>query len=164
MDSHMSKADLLALIRAEQANLHNAIDGLDEAALNAPGAEVDWSVKDIAAHLLFWQQRAIFYLQCAKTGWDPKADRWAGASVDKRNEENYKANHARPVGDVLNDLVTSEETLIEMLEATPEEQIFTPGFFDWLKASLLVEAIAGETYEHYQEHMESLRAWQSEHK
>lgn len=160
---HMTKAQLIEALRAEYRNFEQATAALSEAQMIEPGAEEYWSVKDIAAHLAFWQQRAVFYLISARDGYKKEADRWAEEDVDKRNADNYQAQHARPLADVIGDLHTSESDVIRLVEATPDEAIFTPGYFDWCKASLLVEAISGETYEHYQEHMGSLRAWQARH-
>lgn len=160
---HVTKAELIETIRAEYRNFEQATAGLTEAQMTQPGAEAHWSVKDIAAHLAFWQQRAVFYLESACDGYREEANRWAGDDVDQRNEDNYQAQHARPLADVLRDLHTSENDVIRLLETAPDEAIFTPGYFDWCKASLLVEAVAGETFEHYQEHMGSLRAWQASH-
>lgn len=159
----MTKAELIEKLRIEYHNFDEATAGLTEAQMSEPGAEERWSVKDIAAHLAFWQQRAVFYLECAQKGYDKEADRWAEGSVDARNEQNFQAQQARPLADVLADLHASEKDVLSLLEQTPNEAIFTPGYFEWSKASLLVEAIAGETFEHYQEHLGSLRAWQARH-
>jgi hypothetical protein len=161
MDQHTRKARLLDQIRAEHRRFDEAIAGLSEAQMTAPGAEADWSVKDIAAHLVFWQQRAIFLLECARTGWRDQNDRWGGASVDERNAQNYQAQHDRTLGEVLADLATSAETVLALLEATPEGDLFDVGRFGWLKGSTLAEAVSNETDGHYPEHLDSLRTWRA---
>jgi hypothetical protein len=156
-----NKTELLALLRSEYANFAEAIAGLSEAQMTAPGAEVQWSVKDIAAHLLFWQQRAVFLLECVKLGYRQDMDRWRGADVDTRNEQNFQAQRMRPTTDVLRDLTDSQDAVIRLLEETSEADIFAPGRFDWLKGISLAEGVGNETHGHYQEHMESLRSWRA---
>lgn len=156
-----NKTGLVALLREEYGNLEVGIAGLTEAQMTTPGAEAQWSVKDIAAHLLFWQQRAVFYLQCAQSGYQAEKDRWRGADVDTRNEENFQAQRARATAEVLLDLTNSQKTVIDLLEAMPEDAIFTAGRYDWLKSISLAEAISNETHEHYQEHIGSIRAWRA---
>jgi hypothetical protein len=156
-----NKVELLALLRSEYGNFAEATAGLSEAQMTAPGAEVKWSVKDIAAHLLFWQGRAVFLLECASTIYQPDKDRWRGADVDTHNEQNFQAQRARPTADVLRDLAVSQKSVVDLLEALPEDAIFTPGRFDWLKGISLAEGVGNETYGHYEEHMGSLRAWRA---
>ena len=76
-----TKAELIKRIQAERSRFSGAISGLSEAQMEAPGAEAEWSVKDIAAHLMFWQQRAVFLLECARDGWQPGKDRWSGSTL-----------------------------------------------------------------------------------
>jgi hypothetical protein len=158
----ITKADLIERIRAEHQLFEAAIDGMTDAHMTAPGAEANWSVKDIAAHLAFWQQRAIFLLECARDGWQVDKNRWSGGDIDRLNEQVYRAHRDRPLADVLAELRQSQSEVLARLEATPEVDLTTRGRFDWLPNNVtLVDNITGETYEHYQEHSESLRSWRA---
>jgi uncharacterized protein (TIGR03083 family) len=158
-----TKAELLSYIEAETRKFEEAISGLDEAAMTTPGVEGDWSVKDVAAHLMFWQHRAIFLLEAARDGYSRERDRWAQGDVDERNAQNYRDNKDRPLAEILAELRASRQSMIDLIAATSDDALFTPGRFDWLRLETLVEHISGETYEHYRDHYDALVAWRQKH-
>jgi hypothetical protein len=163
MEQPIKKTQLVELIRAEHLNFDGLIQGLSEAEVTAPGVEADWSIKDIAAHLMFWQQRAIFFLECVRDGWQPEKDRWSVGSIDERNEMNYQAHKNRPVADVLAEMHETQAKLVRLVEATSEQDLVASGRFEFLAGTVLIDRISGETYQHYQEHSENLRAWLAQH-
>jgi hypothetical protein len=156
-----SRAGLLRLIRAAHSAFEDGIDGLTDAQMATPGTEVAWSVKDIAAHLMYWEQRAIFYLECARDGWQPEKDRWImprGDAYHALNEENYQAQRYRPLSGILAELRAPQAAMMRLVEATAETDLVTKGRFDWLPDRALIEMVGNETWQHYQDHSESLRS------
>jgi hypothetical protein len=161
MEPRISKANLLDLARAEHQKFDDLMRGVSDEKISAPGAEGDWSAKDIAAHLMFWQQRAIFFLECARDGWQPDNDRWSVGSVDERNEMNYHAHKDRSVAEVLAELRAIQSKFVQLVESTPEQDLVAAARFEFLAGGALIDRISGETWEHYREHGDMLRAWRA---
>jgi hypothetical protein len=51
MDSYMSKAQLLSMIRGARADWDTLLADIPEAWMTEPGVDGEWSVKDIIAHI-----------------------------------------------------------------------------------------------------------------
>jgi hypothetical protein len=161
MEPLISKANLLELARAEHHKFDELVRGVADSQMSAPGVEGAWSVRDIAAHLMFWQQRAIFFLECARDGWQPDNDRWSAGSIDERNEMNYQAHKNRSVADVLAELHETQAKFIRLVEATPEQDLSASGRHEFLAGVVLIDRISGETYEHYRDHSDTLGEWRA---
>ena len=59
----MRKGELLDRLAEERANLLRAIEGLEEGEMNLPGAEGEWSVKDLLGHIAAWEREARLVAQ-----------------------------------------------------------------------------------------------------
>jgi len=159
MSSEPNKQTLLNHLRAERANLEAAITALNEEQLTTPGVESDWSVKDVIAHLLFWEKRCLFYLKAARDGYVKEDDVWRADTVDALNARNYADQKNRPSLDVIDEERAVSQTLVRLIEATPPADLLEPDRFEWANGESLYDQIAGETYEHIRDHLEALRAW-----
>ena len=60
------------------------------------------------------------------------------------------------------DLRTTYRQIEDSVQALNDEDLFEPQRFAWMKGSALWELVAGDTYEHYQEHMVSIQEWLNE--
>ena len=68
MEQPTTKEQLLALIHAERTKLDKKMDGLSPEEMCFPGAMGDWSVKDILAHLVDWEQRLAGWYEAGLRG------------------------------------------------------------------------------------------------
>jgi len=159
MQKNVSRTTLIQNLRTAHAQLSDAIDGLSEDQLTRPGVVDRWSVKDLIAHLTYWERRAAFLLESAIDGYQEEDDIWKAGSVDEQNERNFNDNQARPLAAVLGDSHAILQTLISLIESLPEESLADTSRFGWSQDETLGERIAGETYEHIREdHWSDLQA------
>lgn len=156
MTDKMTKNKLLERIRAERAQWDALLAQVDESRMSEPGVTGDWSLKDIIAHVAWCEREVLGVLRAhAMVG----SDLW-NLSNNERNAAVYAQNHARTLHDVLGEAREVYPRLIEAIEALAEEDINDPARFhdmpsEWQPWSL----IANNTYEHYQAHVPSIRAW-----
>ena len=75
--------------------------------------------------------------------------------LDALNAQTYTENQQRSLGEVLTDFYQSHQLALCSVEALPDVA-FTVG---WTDGRTLGPLIAGNTYKHYQEHLDPLRAW-----
>jgi len=154
-----TKAELLGYLRSTRVEWEGLLARVGEACMDMPGVEADWTVKDIVAHLRYWEQTVVDYMQSLERAEDNGLPHDTLADIDRRNGENYAANHTRQVADVLADSRRTFEQLIVLTERFSETDLFTPGRYAWSPDLPLKRLIAGESYGHYDEHLPKVRAW-----
>ncbi len=157
MSKTLSKVELVRRLRAAHADLQATIDGLSGEQMTRLGIIGDGSVKDLIAHLTYWERRAAFLLESAIDGYRKEADIWKVGSVDDQNERNFEHNQARPAADVLADWRSILETLVSLIERLPEEYLTGQTRPDWLGGGTLSIRIADETFGHIEEHWPDLQ-------
>jgi hypothetical protein len=79
--------------------------------------------------------------------------------MDALNAQFYQENKALPLDKVLTDFRTTHQHIMDIVQAMPEEDLMNPHRFVWSKGVPLWQAIAGDTYEHYREHIEQIHEW-----
>ena len=155
------KAGLLQRILRARAALDLTISQLSDAQLVAPGA-TGWSVKDHLAHLAIWELSLTALLQ--------RRPRHAAMEVDEAtylrsedaiNELVYQRNKDRSLVEVLAAFRQAQQQMLAaladltgagLLKTYSHYQSDEPGED---RGAPIVDWIAGNTYEHYDEH----RAW-----
>jgi hypothetical protein len=156
-----SKAELLELVRREYAALEQAIGRLSEAQLTAP-IDGSWSAKDILAHIAAWQQILLGFhiggqpFELAAPG---IAASYQNDDIDTINEALHQRDRERPLAEVLDVFRRSHQQTLGTIEGMGEAELFrpyTPPGRDPADGGQLVNWIAGDTYEHYMEHRETI--------
>ena len=164
MDTSVTKAQLLELIRRERAAWEALLADVGESRMTRPGVVGDWTFKDVAAHLTAWRQRVVNRLRAAQRGERPAPAPWIAAGIpaedDPINDWIYRANRDRPLADVLRESRESLEQLEAAAQALSEQDLTDPQRFSWMEGTSLSEAIFGNSMDHFHEdHEPELRAW-----
>src|SRR5258707_8342853 len=71
MADRMNVAELTALIRVTSTRMELLLAQLSVAEINQPGAVGVWSVKDVLAHIAFWERYAVNILKAITHGETP---------------------------------------------------------------------------------------------
>ncbi len=146
----ITKPELLERIRSERQYLEKTLAQLSKDRMVKPGAEAAWSVKDMLAHLVAWEKYLVQWVDQIFRGQVPQLSDNAGI---------YEENKDRPLTEVLAEFQTSVQEVLRCTEAASEETLLQTGLVpDWGDTPLW-EVVASNTYWHYQEHGEALRAW-----
>ena len=157
----MDRQALLANMRAGRERLAAALAQMDEARMMEPALYGLWSVKDLLAHIGFWEQYIFNTYRTLQRGDvpDPAPDE---TSLDAINAWVFAEHRGRPLADVRREEGQAYQALLSLAETAPEDDLFDPHRFAWTQGHPLAELIANNTYEHYDEHLEDLRAWLGE--
>ena len=154
-----SKAELLELTRRECAALEQAIGRLSDAQLTEP-IDGSWSAKDILAHVAAWQQILLVFhiggrpFEQAAPGIAP---RYETNGVDTINAALYQRDRERPLAEVLDTFRRSHQQIMATIEGMSEAELFQPYTPPGrTSGGQLIDWIAGDTYEHYLEHRETI--------
>ncbi|MDQ3856823.1 MAG: ClbS/DfsB family four-helix bundle protein [Chloroflexota bacterium] len=155
-DFPANKAELATRIGEARSKLERSLARLSDAELTLPGPH-GWSVKDHLAHIVAWERSLLALMQRVPRheamGLDQET--YESHDTDAINTELYERSKDMPLEDVLDELASSHQELLEQLERSSEEDLFEYAPYanepDGPKVPL-VAWVAGNTYEHYDEH------------
>jgi len=133
-------------IRAEHARLEALLAGFSDEQIVQPGRFGAWSAKDMLAHITFWEQRLIAYVNGAKESL-VQPDEDESVAIDRINAEVLAANRDRPLAEVRAAFDDSYRQALALAESLSAED---------LADEVLYGLLAGDTFEHYHEHIEML--------
>lgn len=156
MPEYTGKAVLLADINSSYAKFKAQLAPLSEEQLTTPGVNGTWSVKDNIAHLSAWQEVLLARLLAVRDNTHYE-DTISGLDVDTGNEQLYQQSKMRSLSDVLTEFDAIHQQVVQALESMTDEQINQPQ--DWLGGRPVLDYIAGDTTEHYEEHGQIIQAW-----
>ena len=157
MDDRMSMAEVTALIRETSTRLELLLGHLSVEQMNQPGAVGVWSVKDVLAHIAFWECYMTSILRAIAR--DEVPELAADDETERNNASVVAQYYQRSLSGVIADWQQAREDLLEQLEQLSDEDLNDPDRFPWNEGRTLLDRIAGNSYGHEQEHIEQLRAW-----
>lgn len=154
------KSDLIEQIHDGWQELQEFVDGLTVEQLNGPMDSAGWTIKDHLMHLAVWESGILALInrenRSAFMGIDD--DIWDSGDYDEINEVIHQRYQDKSVDEVLLSLRIVHESLLHRLATLSDDDLsqsyqhFQP---HKERASLdpVYEWIAGNTYEHYAEHI-----------
>jgi hypothetical protein len=160
MNKHLTTTQLLDTMRAARSDWEVLLAEAGEARLTEPGVEGDWSLKDLIAHITYFETWATNCLMAIRRGEPLPQPEYKGLSIDEENALIYDRQRALPLADVLRDSQISFQRSLESVQGLPDNDLYDLEFtrasgIEWSVHDLL----EGDTYGHYQEHLTAARAW-----
>ncbi len=149
--------------------LWDAIAPLSTAQLQAPVLADGWSVKDVLAHLAFWDRRLLHAIEPEAEPEDggqvsrlfppaiadiPYDDRW----LDAVNARVYSLNLGQSLEEVLTDFAVTQVRLPAVVALLSPHAVYDPDGLSALLGEPFAPMLLG-AYEHYEEHTEELEAY-----
>src|SRR5439155_2124114 len=120
----MTKEKLLRTMRDARSEWEALLSEVGEARMQQPGVEGDWSVKDIVAHVAYYERWLVGYLQAAQRNERPNpTPETAGLSMDQRNTWIYEQARNKPLREVLDDGQQVLDQLLTSVQALSEEDL-----------------------------------------
>jgi uncharacterized damage-inducible protein DinB len=153
----MQVIELTALIRTTSTQLELLISRLNVADMNQPGAVGIWSVKDVLAHIAFWERHAVDVLRAARRGEAPRLD--AEDETESRNASVVAQYYLAPLSAVVAGWHDAREELLEEIQDISDADLNDPRRFPWSQGRTLLDRIAEDSYAHEQEHIDQIRSW-----
>lgn len=157
----MNKQTLLNEIERAHQDMTRWLAALSDDEKTAPILNEGWSVKDSLAHLIAWEKMTLDWLARSLQGeqvkrfvegyqYDTEAER--EAVMEKLNTHLYEQNKNRPLQEVMQDFRATHRAMFDFVAQMNENDIFDPQRFAWRNGSPAFDMLAGNTYEHYDEH------------
>jgi hypothetical protein len=159
----LPKADLLKEIHSERTALDEVLSQLTSRQMTQSGVtRGGWSVKDILAHLVEWQQMNFNWYEAGLQGERPAmpAPGFTLRELPRLNEMIYHKHHHRSLNSVLQDYRTYHERMIALIKTVPDTDLVTLGCFLWTGPSwTLSDYFRAATAAHYLWARTRIRRW-----
>jgi hypothetical protein len=160
----MNKTELLEELEDERQELLEMIGDLPEETLLQPGVIGDWAIKDILAHLTYWEGQTVTLLFQVQQGiMKPTTAHFSGETVDELNKRWHESGKDRPLDVIWKDWLGVRKQTIRRAGELNENDLTNPQRFPWLKGVPLWQWILNDTVEHEGEHASQIREWLDQH-
>jgi hypothetical protein len=163
MGKRLRKQALLAEIQAEHAALDETLSLLDHNQMTTPGVtRGGWSVKDVLAHLVEWQQMNLDWYAAGLRGEKPAipAPGYTLRELPRLNAMIYRKHRGRSLRAVLSDYRSYHERVVALINALSDAELVTVGRFSWTGPSwTLSDYLRASTAAHYLWARTRIRRW-----
>jgi hypothetical protein len=160
MTEQMDKTSILNEMSTSYAALEEIVAPLDKTQYSTEGVIPGWSIKDTLAHIASWHHRLLTWLDAAVRNEEPTISGPDSVEeMDAFNAQFYQENKSRPLDEVLTDFRTTHQQIMDIVQAMPEDDLISPHRFAWSQGKPLWHLVAGDTYEHYREHLAQIQEW-----
>lgn len=159
----MTASRLATILRDERTEWNALLAAVGPSRIEIPGVEGNWSVKELVAHLTWYEQAVVEGAhQVMTTGAYTRRAMGAG-NIDERNARIAAESRSRPVAEVLAEADAIFGQLLQVIAAIPDDILNDArllGLPDdvppWMR-------VANNSYAHYRQHEESVRVWLALH-
>jgi hypothetical protein len=156
MEARLTTTELLDRIQTARADWDSVLAMIAEECMTQPGVVGDWSVKDMIAHITWFERELVGVLQARAL---VSCDLW-NMSQAERNAAVYEANRHRSLSDVRAEAQQVYQQLLAAIQTLTDDDLHDPRHCanmptEWLPWQLL----ADNSYNHYADHSAKLLAW-----
>jgi hypothetical protein len=146
-----TKKQLLEAIETEHKALEQLLAGLSPAQMTQPGVVGEWSVKDVIAHLLEWQQMVLKWHAAGVQGKTIAipAEGFNWAQLPELNQQIYEKHCGRAWAEIQKEFKSSLKKVLSTIQGLSDEELFTRGRYAWTKNNTLGTYFVSCTSSHY---------------
>ena len=160
----MNKRRILGKLQEEFDRWEKELSTLSEAQVTTSRLPNGWSIKDLVAHLMAWQQVTVARLEAGQRSEEPMLPGWLeGADpdaeeVDALNARIYEIYQHEPWARVHRAWRDGFANVLKLGAAIPEEDLENPEKHPWLKGYPLMAVLEGTYEHHHDDHLEAFLA------
>lgn len=147
----MTPEQVVKRLERAWADFEASYAGLPPARLLMPGVQGRWSVRDIIAHVTWWEEEAVEHLPLIRRGGRPPRYSARYGGIDAFNALMTEQRRSLPLAEVLRQHDAVHARLIEYVRAAPGEL--------YARETRFRRRLRLDTYDHYPLHARAIRAW-----
>lgn len=147
----MKTQQLLKKLDTAWTEFKESYAGLSESQITEPGVTGNWSVKDIIAHVTWWEEEALKHLPLILAGGRPPRYSVKYGGINAFNALMTERKQSLSLADALREQDETHRRLVAYIESAPEEQI--------TRETRFRRRIRLDAYSHYPIHAKAIRAW-----
>src|SRR5215813_7106566 len=147
----MTREQVLKRLNEAWLALKESYAGLPDWLLLEPGVTGKWSVRDILAHITWWEEEALKHLPLILKGGRPPRYSVKYGGINAFNALMTERKKDLSLAEVFKEQAETHQRLIDYIEKAPAEQIATETRFR--------RRIKLDAYSHYPIHAKAIREW-----
>ncbi|MGH7624155.1 MAG: DinB family protein [Gemmatimonadaceae bacterium] len=147
----MTRDQILRKLEAAWRAFEDSYAGLTGAQLRTPGVTGQWSVRDIIAHVTWWEEEALKYLPRVRQGERTPRYSVLYGGINAFNAIMTEQRRGLSLADVLRQHDDVHTKLIRYVRRSPEELFARENPFR--------HRLRADTYGHYPIHARAIRTW-----
>jgi hypothetical protein len=147
----MNRSQLINRIDSAWTIFNASYAGLSDAEMMEPGVTGDWSVKDVIAHVTWWEEEALTHLPTILAGEKPQRYSVKYGGINAFNAQMAEQKKDLPLAEVLRWHKDTHRRLLDLVETAPEEHI--------IRETPFRHRLRLDTYSHYREHTAAIQEW-----
>ncbi|MDX9992219.1 MAG: ClbS/DfsB family four-helix bundle protein [Anaerolineales bacterium] len=151
----LNKKELTEKIMAGRKQLDAALARVDNERMPLIVLQGKWSVKDLLAHLGFWEERVVSLFQTLRAGKTPDA----APDLDSLNAQVLTSSRKQSVEEIRRQEQKAYQKVLTVVREASDAELFDAAHFAWTEGRPFCDLIADNTYNHYEEHLPSVLAW-----
>lgn len=149
----MKKEQVINKLAQAWDEFNESFAGLSDEQIAHSAVTGDWTVKDLIAHISWWEEEALKHLPHILQGITPPRYKDAYGGLDAFNAFMSEKKHSLSLDEIQKQAVESHHRLIHYLGTIPEEYFKTETRFR--------RRLRLDTYSHYPEHTQAIRVWRT---
>ena len=146
----MGRRQILKRLEQAWTEFQESYASLSDAELTQPGVTGAWSVRDIIAHVTWWEEEALAHLPVVLAGERPPRYSVTHGGIDAFNAKMTEQRKHWSLAKVLAHRDEVHRRLIAFVERAPDDAATEARFRRRLRL---------DTYGHYPKHTRAIRAW-----
>jgi hypothetical protein len=150
----MDRMQLLKRIDRAWEELKASYVGLSNSELLEPCVTGNWSVRDIIAHVTWWEEEALKHLPVILAGGKPPRYSVVYGGIDAFNAQMTEQKRNLSLDEVLRQQDETHHRLIDFIQTVPEDQ--------FARETRFRRRLRLDTYSHYPKHAEAIRKWREQ--
>ncbi len=147
----MNTKQVLARLDAAWMDFEESHAGLSEAQIMIPGVSKQWSVRDVIAHVSWWEEEALKHLPDIRQGRRPPRYSVTYGGIDAFNALLTEKWRRLSLPEVLREHADVHRRLRDYVRSVPDEM--------FVRETRFRRRLRLDTYGHYPKHAKSIRAW-----
>jgi hypothetical protein len=163
MGRRLRQKDLLEEIKTERDLLDKTLELIPGHLMTKAGVtRGGWSVKDILAHLVEWQDMNLAWYATGLRDEKPAmpAPGFTWKEIPRLNQMIYRKHHRRRLQAVLKDYHSYHKRIVRLIKTLSDEDLITLGRFPWTGSSwTLSDYLRASTAAHYLWARTRIRRW-----
>jgi hypothetical protein len=153
-DVKMDRLQLLKRLDRAWEALKASYVGLSDSELLESCVTDNWSVRDIIAHVTWWEEEALKHLPLILAGGKPPRYSVAYGGIDAFNTQMTEQKRSLSLDEVLRQRDETHNRLIDFIHTVPEDQI--------ARETRFRRRLRLDTYSHYPKHAEAIWKWREQ--
>lgn len=155
----MTGVRLVSILQKERTQWNTLLAQVSPERMVIAGVEADWSVKDLVAHLTWYEQAVVEGARSVLSGGTFTRRRPEGVTLDEQNARILEVSRARPASAILAEADAVFTALVTILVACPQNLLNDPHVLGLPDDMVPWMGVANNSYAHYRQHEPALRAW-----